>query len=80
MSDCQKVVEFLSAYLEGDLDPETIEGLDGHLQDCPPCVYFVDTFRRMIAATGRIPTIETIPSELRERLHSFLSENINRRP
>jgi len=80
MSDCQKVVELLSSYLEGDLDAETVQNLDVHLHDCPPCVHFVDTFRRMISATGRIPTIETIPPELRTRLHSFLDQKIEPRP
>jgi hypothetical protein len=55
-----------------------VQNLDIHLHDCPPCVHFVDTFRRMISATGRIPTIETIPPELRTRLHSFLDQKIER--
>lgn len=80
MTTCQQIVEFLSAYLEGDLDPDTTQHFDQHMADCPPCVYYVQTFRKMIEATGRIPTIEpiTIPIELKERLHRFLSDKITK--
>ena len=78
MIACRKILEFLSAYLEHDLDPETIKSVDAHLCDCLPCVQYVESFRRMIAATGRLPAIETMPPELRERLHSFLARKISR--
>ena len=63
-----------------DLDPDTTQHFDQHMADCPPCVYYVQTFRKMIEATGRIPTIEpiTIPIELKERLHRFLSDKITK--
>jgi anti-sigma factor RsiW len=80
MMYCHQIVELLSAYLEEDLDTETMTHMDAHLSDCPPCVFYVDTFRRMIAASGQIPTIETIPAELRERLHSFLSQRTHPKP
>jgi predicted anti-sigma-YlaC factor YlaD len=78
MISCREILEFLSAYLEKDLDSETLTHVDCHLRDCPPCVEYVDSFRRMIVATGRLPTIETmtIPPELRARLHSFLAQRI----
>ena len=76
MTNCQQIVEFLSAYLEGDLDTVTIQHFDQHLVDCPPCVFYVQSFRQMIIATGQIPQVETIPVELQERLHRFLSQNL----
>jgi predicted anti-sigma-YlaC factor YlaD len=80
MISCREILDFLSAYLEQDLDSDTIKHVDDHLRDCPPCVQFVESFRRMIAATGQLPTIQTIPPELRERLHSFLAQKILRTP
>jgi len=80
MTSCREILDFLSAYLEKDLDSETIQHVDGHLRDCPPCVQYVESFRRMIVATGQLPTIETIPPELRERLHTFLAQRIPRLP
>jgi anti-sigma factor RsiW len=76
MTTCQQIVEFLSAYLEGDLDTITIQHFDQHMVDCPPCVMYVESFRKMIVLTGQIPTIETIPVELHDRLHRFLSQNL----
>ncbi len=80
MMYCHQIVELLSAYLEQDLDSETLTQIDAHLSDCRPCVYYVDTFRRMVSATGHIPDVETIPTELQERLHSFLAQRTGRRP
>ena len=80
MMYCHQIVELLSAYLDEDLDKETMSHMDAHLSDCMPCVFYVDTFRRMIAASGQIPTIETIPPELRDRLHSFLAQRTPRNP
>jgi anti-sigma factor RsiW len=80
MMYCHQIVELLSSYLDEDLDTETMSHMDAHLSDCPPCVFYVDTFRRMIAASGQIPTIETIPNELRERLHSFLIQRTHPKP
>jgi anti-sigma factor RsiW len=79
MTNCQQIVEFLSAYLEGDLDPNTMRHFDQHMADCPPCVRYVESFRQMIAFSGQIPAIETIPVELKERLHRFLSEKLPKR-
>ena len=79
MTTCQQIVEFLSAYLEGDLDTITIQHFDLHLVDCPPCVMYVESFRKMIIATGQIPMIETIPVELHDRLQVFLSQNLPKR-
>jgi len=80
MMYCHQIVELLSAYLDEDLDQETMGHMDAHLSDCPPCVFYVDTFRRMIAASGQIPTIETMPNELRDRLHSFLAQRTHPKP
>jgi anti-sigma factor (TIGR02949 family) len=79
MTTCQQIVEFLSAYLDGDLDTETMRHFKLHIDDCPPCVSYVQSFQAMIAAVGRIPTVETMPVELQDRLHRFLAANLPKR-
>lgn len=79
MTTCQQIVEFLSAYLDGDLDAEMVRHFEVHMADCPPCVTYVRSFRQMIIATGKIPTIETMPVELQDRLHRFLAANLPKR-
>lgn len=80
MISCRELFDFLSAYLEKDLDADTLEHVDGHLRDCPPCVEYVESFQRMIVATGQLSSIEPIPPELRQRLHTFLAQRILPRP
>lgn len=78
MIDCHEIVELLSDYVDGEMDEETRARLDEHLEDCPPCLRFLDTFREMIRATHRV-RCEEMPAELRDRLHQFLKQNVYHR-
>jgi predicted anti-sigma-YlaC factor YlaD len=48
---CTEVVELVSDYLEGELDPDTSRRVEAHLALCPPCRVYVeqvmDTARRL---------------------------------
>jgi anti-sigma factor RsiW len=53
---CIEVVELVSDYLDGNLDPETHERVAAHLELCPPCVTYVEQVRGTVAALGRLPS------------------------
>ena len=61
----------LSEYLDQDLPPESCEQLERHIQDCAPCVEFVESLKKSIAL-GRDfqSSVEAPPlaPEVRERL------------
>ena len=38
---CNLVVELLTDYLDGALDPVTAERVESHLVQCPPCVTYL---------------------------------------
>ncbi|HET9186563.1 MAG TPA: anti-sigma factor [Acidothermaceae bacterium] len=64
---CIQVVELVTAYLEGDLDPHTRHRLDEHLAVCPPCQVYLEQMRQTIDEVGSVP-VENLPEETRADL------------
>jgi anti-sigma factor RsiW len=46
--DCQAIFALLSEYLDGQLPPATCQELERHIQDCPPCVTFVNSLKKSV--------------------------------
>lgn len=49
MINCQECIEFLMAYLDGDLPAEQRARFDEHLRLCPPCVEYVESYKQAVA-------------------------------
>ena len=64
---CQQVVELVTDYVEGALDPEEASLFEQHLNFCDGCVWYVDQMRTTISTVGRVDE-EEVPPEARERL------------
>ena len=47
---CRECSEFLSDYLDGELDPAVRATFDQHLSRCPSCVTYLDQFAATIRA------------------------------
>lgn len=47
--DCQSVFDRLSEYLDQGLPAATCEELEHHIQNCAPCVEFVNSLKKSIA-------------------------------
>jgi predicted anti-sigma-YlaC factor YlaD len=45
---CREFVEFLMSYLDGELAADSHRVFEEHMQLCPPCVSFLDTYRDSI--------------------------------
>lgn len=45
---CSEVLEFLWAYVAGELPPERVHEFDRHLAVCPSCVAYLDSYRKTI--------------------------------
>ena len=71
--ECRQIAELLGDYLEGTLPSHTRELLEFHIDGCPPCVAFVNTYRGTITATRTLPDVP-MPAELKKRLLSVLRE------
>jgi anti-sigma factor RsiW len=64
---CQEIVELVTDYLEGALDPDMAAEVEAHLQLCDGCDTYVEQMRATIRALGAVPVetlSETAQSEL----------------
>jgi len=46
---CREFVDFLMAYLDGELPSGQRTTFEGHLDECPPCKTYLDTYRETVA-------------------------------
>ena len=68
---CSRLVELVTDYLEGELDPELREIIDEHLEICEGCVNYLDQVRTTIALTGRLREDDISPAMEAELLRAF---------
>ena len=52
--ECQKVVELVTAYVEGTLDAKDRKRLDAHFAACEHCNEYLAEIRETIAISGSI--------------------------
>jgi hypothetical protein len=69
--ECRQIAELLGDYIEGSLPRRQQELIDWHIEGCPPCVAFVNTYRGTIDAAQVLRDVE-IPAELKSRLLAVL--------
>jgi anti-sigma factor RsiW len=67
---CQESIEFLADYLEGKLPEAQQEEFERHMQDCPYCTEYLESYRTTIKIAGTVrdaplaPGAEDAPEEL----------------
>jgi anti-sigma factor RsiW len=66
---CQQIVELVTDYLDGALDPATAERVREHLELCDGCARYVEQLRITASALGELPS-ETIADGVRDELLS----------
>lgn len=67
---CREFVDFLMRYLDGELGPEQSATFRQHMEACPPCVHYLETYRETIRL-GREVCVEPdgpVPKEVPEEL------------
>lgn len=64
---CRELVELVTEYLDGALDPAARARVDAHLAACDGCTTYIDQVRAVMAATPRI-LLELVPPALMQRL------------
>jgi anti-sigma factor RsiW len=65
--DCAELVELITAYLEGQLDPATERRFVAHLAECDGCDRYLDQIRWTIRALGHLPA-QRLDGVARDRL------------
>lgn len=69
--DCKELVELVTAYLDGSLDPDTRSRFDMHLLECEGCESYLQQFRVTVASLGRICDDELDPGFRGKLLDAF---------
>lgn len=64
---CRELVELVTDYLDGALEPAARARVDAHLTECDGCTIYIDQVRETIAATRHLPP-EPVPPVLMARL------------
>jgi len=78
--ECRQIADLLGDYLDGTLPKSTRELLEWHIEGCPPCVAFVNTYRGTINAATKLKEVQ-VPAELKKRLLAVLrSQRDSHRP
>lgn len=68
--DCNELVELVTAYLDGSLDPHTRARFDQHLLECEGCENYLQQFRVTIDTLGGVKD-ELDPSYRNKLLDAF---------
>jgi anti-sigma factor RsiW len=71
----QFILDFLADYLDAKLCPEIAADLERHLAICPPCVAYMNTYKRTRELVGQTAPAE-MPQEMKTILRRFLAEQL----
>jgi anti-sigma factor RsiW len=69
--DCNELVELVTAYLDGALDPDTQARFDEHLLGCEGCENYLQQFRETVRTVGKISDDELDPAFRNRLLDAF---------
>lgn len=71
---CRELVELVTDYLEGQLDPAREGALDAHLTACDGCDAYVEQMRQTVIALRGLADGEEIPARAREAVLEAFAE------
>ena len=68
---CREFIDFIMAWLDGELEPDVRRSFAEHLDMCPDCVDYLDSYQRTVAlgkaawdAAGDAPVPDDVPEKL----------------
>jgi anti-sigma factor RsiW len=70
-SICYELLEQVSEYIDGELEPGLCQELEAHLAGCPNCRIMVDTVRKTITLY-HAQTPAELPQDVEDRLYKVL--------
>ena len=74
---CRQVVDKISEYLDGELDPELVRELERHLEHCEDCRVVIDTTRKTVDVFCHTEPAP-LPVDVRERLNQMFAERLRK--
>lgn len=75
---CEKLLEVLNDYVDGDLEPGLCEEFEKYMAGCNPCKIVVDNIRQTITIYREGEPVE-LPLAFRKRLHESIRTHWRRK-
>ena len=76
MLTCKEFIEdLLAGYVDGTLEPEAVGELQAHLTKCPPCVAYLNTYRKTRNVVGLAGAAQ-MPPEMKDILRQFIARHL----
>jgi len=73
--NCKHVWEYISAYIDADVDAALRAEIDDHLETCEICSAVLDSTRNVVVLVADERVFE-LPTGLSERLHARLDREL----
>ncbi|MGH7795326.1 MAG: anti-sigma factor family protein [Candidatus Binatia bacterium] len=74
---CKKFTDLICNYLADRLGPTLKREFERHLQMCPDCVNFLNTYKKTVSLTGTLSASE-LPAKVRANVLAFLRRKAHR--
>lgn len=74
--DCNHVWDYISAYIDGEVEPELRAHIDRHLETCEICSAVLDSTRNVVVLMADDRVFE-LPAGFSERLHARLDKELD---
>lgn len=68
---CQQVVELVTEYLEGVMEPRRRARFEAHLAACDGCSNYIEQFRVTVSVVGRLETSDVPEPVMNDLLVAF---------
>ena len=68
---CQQVVELVTEYLEGVMEPRRRARFEAHLAGCDGCTNYLEQFRTTVAVVGRLDVGDVPEPVMSDLLSAF---------
>ncbi|MBI9046341.1 MAG: zf-HC2 domain-containing protein [Anaerolineaceae bacterium] len=65
---CEKMIESLSEYIDGNLRKEFCADLEKHLSECERCSVVLNTMQKTVEIYHEIPKAQALPDDIKKRL------------
>jgi anti-sigma factor RsiW len=72
---CRECAELLLEFLNGELSVERCEQIRTHLERCPPCVVYVETYQITVQMSHQLPCDE-LPPDVAQRLWEAMRREV----
>lgn len=73
--DCKHVWEYISAYIDGEVNADLRAEIDEHLETCEICSAVLDSTRNVVVLVADDRVFE-LPAGYSERLHARMEEEL----